>query len=108
MFSIGLAFLLAAATVFVRDLKDIIQVALLVGMYTTPVFYPINAVPPAFAAIFYSNPITYLIICFHDVFIFGHMAHPAAWGIAALMSLAALVGGFKVFRALKNAFGDVL
>jgi lipopolysaccharide transport system permease protein len=108
MFSIGLAFLLAAATVFVRDLKDIIQVALLVGMYTTPVFYPINAVPPAFAAIFYANPITYLIICFHDVFIFGRMAHPAAWSIAALMSLAALVGGFKVFRALKNAFGDVL
>ena len=54
------------------------------------------------------NPITYLILCFHDVFVFGHMAHPEAWGISLILSLATLVIGFKVFRALKNAFGNAL
>jgi lipopolysaccharide transport system permease protein len=108
MFSMGLAFLLAAATVFVRDLRDVIQVLLLVGMYSTPVFYPLNAIPQTFSAIFYLNPITYLILCFHDVFVFGHMAHPKAWGISLILSLVTLVIGFKVFRALKNAFGDAL
>jgi lipopolysaccharide transport system permease protein len=77
-------------------------------MYTTPIFYPLNAVPEAFTVLFYSNPITYLIMCFHDVFIFGHIAHPGAWITTMLLSLVALVGGYKVFRALENAFGDVL
>lgn len=108
IFSMGMAFLLGAVTVFVRDLRDIIQVLLLVGMYSTPIFYPLNAIPQTFSAIFYLNPITYLILCFHDVFVFGHMAHPEAWGISLILSLATLVIGFKVFRALKNAFGNAL
>lgn len=105
---IGLGLLLSAFGVFVRDLKDVVQVATVIGLYLLPVFYLPAMVPPAFRPLLYINPFSYLIWCYQDVYYFGRFEHPIAWVVLTTLSLAVLMTGAHVFRRLKPAFGNVL
>ena len=86
MLTVGLAFLLSAIGVFIRDLKDIVQVLTLIGVYLLPVLYLPAMVPELFRPLLYVNPFTYLIWCYHDVCYFGRLEHPVAWLVMVPLS----------------------
>jgi lipopolysaccharide transport system permease protein len=84
------------------------QLFSMAGMYLIPVVYLPTWVPDIFRPVMYANPFSYLIWCYQDVFYFGRIEHPAAWGIAAACSMVVLVMGFRLFRRLKPIFGNML
>ncbi|MBF0528297.1 MAG: ABC transporter permease [Deltaproteobacteria bacterium] len=104
----GVGLILSAIGVFFRDLKDFIQVALTVGMYTTPIFYFPESVPKQVKLILYLNPFTYVIQCFQDVCYYGEIAHPRAWGVSIGLTLISFIFGCRVFQRLKVYFGSYL
>ena len=104
----GLAFMLSAVGVYFRDLKDITQVSVVVGMYLLPVFYLPEMVPQLFRPLLYLNPFSYLIWCYQDACYFGRFEHPWAWLVLALMTLLSVYAGYGLFRRLKPTFGSVL
>lgn len=105
---IGLAFMVAAIGVYFRDVKDLVQVFALIGIYLVPAFYLPRAVPGQFRALLYINPFSYMVWCFQDVLYFGRMAHPWAWVIFTGMSVLIFVSGYRVFDRLKTMFGNLL
>jgi lipopolysaccharide transport system permease protein len=105
---VGFGLILAALGVFIRDLKDLVQVATVIGLYLVPVFYLPTMVPPVFRPLLYVNPFSYLIWCYHDVYYFGRIEHPAAWMVLVVFSAGLLLGGVHLFRRLKPMFGNVL
>lgn len=105
---IGVAFLLAAVSVFVRDLKDVVQLFCLAGMYLIPAFYLPAWVPDLFKPLLYLNPFSYLVWCYQDALYFGRIEHPWAWAVTFFGSLLVFVLGYRVFRRLKPSFGNVL
>ncbi len=105
---VGFGLLLSAFGVFIRDLKDVVQVATVIGLYLLPVFYLPAMVPEVFRPLLYANPFSYLIWCYQDVYYFGRFEHPMAWVVLTILSLATLTLGAVVFRRLKPAFGNVL
>jgi lipopolysaccharide transport system permease protein len=105
---IGVGFLLSATSVFLRDLKDFVQLLCLAGMYLIPVFYLPAWVPDVFKPILYLNPFSYLVWCYQDALYFGRIQHPWAWVATTVGSLAVFIVGYRVFRRLKPAFGNVL
>jgi lipopolysaccharide transport system permease protein len=104
----GIAMMLASLGVFVRDLKDVVQVLTLVGVYLVPVFYLPAMVPDTFRTLLYLNPFTYLIWCFQDVCYFGRIEHPIAWVVTPLLSVVFFAVGWRMFRRLKPLFGNAL
>jgi len=104
----GLSFLLSAIGVYLRDLKDIIQVVLLLGMYLLPIFYLPSMVPAMFRPLLYLNPFSYIIWCYQDVCYFGRIEHPWAWVVASALAVIFFAAGWVVFRRLKPMFGNVL
>jgi lipopolysaccharide transport system permease protein len=104
----GLSLLLAAIGVYLRDLKDIIQVVLLLGMYLLPIFYLPSMVPVMFRPLLYLNPFSYIVWCYQDVCYFGRIEHPWAWVVASALAVIFFVTGWVVFRRLKPMFGNVL
>jgi lipopolysaccharide transport system permease protein len=105
---IGVAFLFSATSVFLRDLKDFVQLFCLAGMYLVPAFYLPAWVPDSFKPLLYLNPFSYLVWCYQDALYFGRIEHPWAWVVTSLGSVAVFVLGYRVFRRLKPAFGNVL
>lgn len=105
---IGLSFFLGSLGVFVRDLKDILQVLTLVGVYLMPVLYLPAMVPSVFRPLLYLNPFSYLIWCYQDACYYGRIEHPVAWLITPVMAAVAFSAGARLFGRLKPMFGNAL
>jgi len=105
---LGLAYLFSCVGAFIRDLKDVVQLFSLVGVYLMPAFYLPDMVPSAFRPILYVNPFSYLIWCYQDVVYFGRIEHPYSWVIFGLISLGTLLLGVRVFAKLKPNLAGAL
>ncbi len=106
--SIGLAFMLAALTCFVRDLREFVGVFCMVAMYITPAVYLPEWVPIPFQPLLYMNPFSYLTWVYQDTLFFGAILHPWSWAILLVMSVLSLAGGYRLFKKLKPYYGNVL
>jgi lipopolysaccharide transport system permease protein len=104
----GAAYLLASLGVYFRDLKDVVQVLLAVGLFALPVLYNPHATPAWLTTVQVLNPISAFVWCYQDALYFGYVAHPLAWVAAPLIGLVALIVGYTVFQRAKHGFGDVL
>jgi len=122
MFISGLAMLLSAANVFVRDIMQAVPMLLTFWMFTTPVFYDLNALlgtdaykaPPgevdwlglAGTAMHY-NPMAILLGIYRAMFSFGAVPFPLV-GFLKLTLVSALVlwGGYAYFLRSKGRFAD--
>ena len=104
----GTCYILAAVGPYFRDVKDLVQVFCLVGMYFMPIFYLPAWVPETVRPFLYFNPFSYLAWCYQDCLYFGRFDHPWAWLVFALGSFVLSYTGYRVFRRLKPCFGSVL
>lgn len=105
---LGLAYALAAIGVFFRDIREIIQLYLTVGLFISPILYPLDAAPTALRVLAYLNPITPVILMFQDLMIHRALAHPLSWIAAACLALVAIQLGYGLFRRLRPIMSDAL
>jgi len=108
IFSVGLGWLLASLAVYFRDLKELVMIVLLVGMFVTPVLYLESSIPPAFKWPILLNPMTHLINMYRDVLFYGSINHPWSFVIFGSLSLIIFIFGFYFFEKLKPFFANVL
>jgi lipopolysaccharide transport system permease protein len=108
VFLCGVSLLLSSVAIFFRDIKDIVQLYTLIGLYVAPIFYFMDWVPVKVRFVLYLNPMTYFILMFHDVAYHGTLQSPMVWGAATGIALASLLGGAWLFNHLKPQFGSYL
>lgn len=104
LFSVGLSLILAAVTVYFRDIAHLYSVLILVWMYLTPIFYPIEMLPDKIRWILVWNPmyqyIRYFRLIIMDGVIPGWRANLFCLGIGA----AVLIIGTAIFHKLQKNF----
>lgn len=108
MLCVGFTLILSAVGVFLRDLKDIVNLLLFVGIYIAPVFYSLEKVPGALKLLVLLNPFTYVVIAFQDATFTGVIAHPWAWTTFAILSVVAYWVGVRLFALCRPFFGSHL
>jgi lipopolysaccharide transport system permease protein len=106
--TVGLAMILSAVGVFIRDLKDIVQILTIIGIYLLPVLYLPAMVPDLFRPLLYLNPFTYLIWCYQDVCYFGRFEHPSAWIVTFVLCILMFAIGWRLFQRVRPMFGNAL
>jgi lipopolysaccharide transport system permease protein len=106
LFGLGLA--LASLTSFIRDIKDVVILSSVAGVYLIPAFYLPQWVPQLFRPILYVNPLSYLIWVFQDCLYYGSLEHWWAWLVMSALALASMWGGFVLFRRLRPHIANVL
>lgn len=105
---VGVAYLLSAIGVFFRDIKDLVQVSMLLSTYLMPIVYLPEWVPEVLRPLLYLNPFSYMIWCYQDVLYYGRFEHPYAFVVFCGGALVVFYGGFRLFRKLKPHFGNAL
>jgi lipopolysaccharide transport system permease protein len=104
----GVAYALAAVSVFVRDTREVVRLFALSGAYLMPVFYLPEWTPRLFQPLLYLNPFSYMAWAYQDALYFGRFDHPWAWVVFIAGSLLTFVFGYRAFRKLSPMFGNVL
>jgi lipopolysaccharide transport system permease protein len=105
---LGMAFAIASIGVFVRDVRDVVQLYLTIGLFISPILFPLEAAPTLLRWAAYFNPLTPAVLVIQDVLVHGAVLHPLAWFIAPVLALLLLEAGFGLFRVLRPGMGDAL
>lgn len=107
--TIGIAYVVAGLTVFLRDIPQTVAVVVNLWFYLTPIVYPIAKVPKEFQQwILWLNPIATIVEVYRDIMLVGKIQHGGEWLVASLLAGAVLYGGARLYRHLRPAFADVL
>lgn len=108
LFLLGASFAISAIGVFLRDIREIVQMYTLIGIYVAPIFYFMNWVPERLRFLVYLNPITMFIENFHDAAYYGGIRSWTVWLVALLTGAIAAWLGAMIFARLKPHFGSYL
>jgi lipopolysaccharide transport system permease protein len=103
----GLVYIIAAAGVFLRDIRNIIQLFLMMGLFVHPILYAPGTVPKWTAMAFQALPFSHVIWIYRDV-VMGRIEHPASWLIAPALGIASVMIGYRTFQFGRHMFGDAL
>ncbi|GAB3348333.1 ABC transporter permease [Lysobacter tyrosinilyticus] len=106
--TMGIAWMLAAVGVFVRDIGQITAVLTTVLLFLSPVFYPVSNMPERYRPWINSNPLTFIIEQSRTVLLLDGSPD---WGGVVKYSLIAVVVaaiGFWIFQKMRRGFADVL
>jgi lipopolysaccharide transport system permease protein len=107
----GLGLYCAAESVKYRDLRQIIPVLIQLGVYATPVFYPVEVIgrviPSKFLPIYSLNPMVGLIEGFRWSIV-GRSVHldPIAISISVIETILILGFGLRHYRKTEMTFAD--
>jgi lipopolysaccharide transport system permease protein len=111
----GLALLLSALNVKLRDLGVILEVVLMAWFYLTPVFYSmaqvVEWVPSQYLRIYMLNPMTGIVLAYRWSLLGRelpgvHVGHQAL--LAGALSVGVFAVGVAVFQRLKKRFVEEL
>jgi ABC-type polysaccharide/polyol phosphate export permease len=112
-FMLGMAYLVSTATVFVRDVAQLVPLGMTVWFFFSPIFY-FGLQPGAeqYEWLLKINPIFHLMAMYRAIFVFEPRTMAlfpwASMGIFAAIAFVLVIAGYKVFVRYKVDFADEL
>ena len=100
----GMGMIVSGLSVKFQDVTHLYSVFTMVLMYATPLFYPIEAVPPQVAALIRLNPMYVFITLFRELLLYGRMPGVGMWLSGAAMAALVFALGAWVFSRLQKTF----
>jgi len=110
MLLLGLSLVTSSLAVFIKDITQIIAVALQIGFWITPILWSINMIPERYQSLFKLNPMFYIVEGYRDTMIngvwFWHRYNQGFYFWFVTISLFFI--GALLFKKLRPHFSDVL
>ena len=110
VFSLGLSYITSAIVVFFRDLQQIINIALQIGMWATPILWDISMLSDKMKPLFKLNPMVYIVngyrsALYEQEWFFEHFYSSTYFWI---FTVTLFCIGSLIFKRLKVHFADVM
>ena len=106
--SVGLGFWMSAINVMYRDVRYAIPFLIQLGLFLTPVIYPVSIVPKGYEWVLYLNPMAGIIETFRACLI-GYKGVPIFGLILSIiMTVIFFITGVFFFRRMEKRFADVV
>lgn len=107
LLAFGIGLWLAALNVEYRDIQVVIPFVLQVGMYVTPVVYPLTALPLKYQKLARLNPMTGVVELLRALLLgTPYSAYGFAWSV--FVGLTLFFGGLYYFRKKERDFIDIV
>ncbi|WP_121119926.1 ABC transporter permease [Croceibacterium ferulae] len=105
---LAFAYIIAAINVSLRDVEQILPIALQLGYYVTPIFFSMSNVPGEFHGAFLANPMTHIITAYRDIIMYGQWPAWTSLGIIVAGSGLLLILGLRIFKHAQYRFLEEL
>ena len=112
--AVGIIYLTSALCVFFRDMAQLVNIVLQIGVWATPIMWNfdgmIDRIPHWLAVVLQLNPMYYITNGYRDSFIsgVGFWEHPGLTIYFWCFTLFVFMFGTQVFKKLQPQFADVL
>ncbi len=106
--SLGIMWLLSSLGVYVRDIGQVIGVVTTSLMFTTPIFFPLEALPIEWRSLILLNPLTLPIEATRGFLVLNRWPDWLALLLLTLWSALFSWAGFIFFQKTRRGFADVL
>lgn len=106
--SLGVMWFLASLGVFVRDVHHAVGLAVQALLFTTPVFYPLESVPPGLQRFILVNPLAGPVDDFRRAALWGLPPDWLRLGLWVPLTAVVMVLGYAWFMSTKRALADVI
>jgi len=104
----GLGLIFAILSVFLRDIKEVVNVATQFWFWLTPIVYVATIIPERWSAVFLLNPIYHTTKAYRDALILGQTPDLTSLAIIAAVGFALLALGIYLGRQLERDIRDFL
>ncbi len=104
LFTVGIGFILAAISVFLRDMFYIYGVLITLWTYLTPIMYDIKMLNPTFAFILKFNPLYQFINFSRTIILYNSCPTIGQFAGCAVSSLVFLLAGIIIFKKNQDKF----
>lgn len=108
LFTFGLGLLLSAMNLFYRDVQYIVQLALTLWFYLTPILYATEFFPQQYRWIFKLNPLAVFMNAYREVLLGGGVLNWGSLGIGVMVSVILFAVAYRLFKKLEGTFADVV
>ncbi|MFM8343375.1 MAG: ABC transporter permease [Betaproteobacteria bacterium] len=106
--TLGLGWLLAAVGTYIRDVGDVLAMAMGALLFLSPVFYDASTLPPALQAPLGLNPLAVVMTQTRQVVLAGQWPAWDAWAAVMLAAVALALVGAALFARVRSGFADVV
>lgn len=106
LFTLGLAYFMAAIHVTFRDTQHLLNIALMLAFYLTPIFYDAGVIPDKYKPLYNLNPMVHIVDSYRAILMRGE--GPAVWPLVILAILTALLlfAGYTLFVHMSHRFAE--
>jgi ABC-type polysaccharide/polyol phosphate export permease len=108
-FTLGVALFASAVVVYLRDLRHALPLILQLGLFVTPVAFPLDVVSQSYRLAYVAlNPLAAVIDAYRRTVLFGRPPASGLFAVAALTAAVTLVLGYWLFKRLETGIADVV
>ncbi len=104
MFTLGFGFILAAVSVFLRDMFYIYGVVITLWTYMTPIMYSFSMISEEIQWIFKLNPLYWFIKFARDIILYNQVPALNVWIYSFICGFGFLVLGAFIFKKNQDKF----
>lgn len=108
VFTIGIGLILATWTAYFRDVRHLLEVALAVLFWTTPIVYELRQVPERLRLLLLLSPVSPFVVAYQQLFFYREWPDATVWLMASAHALGAFVTGALLFLSFEDAFTEQL
>jgi lipopolysaccharide transport system permease protein len=108
LFTIGVAMILATATAFFRDVRHLLEVALQVLFWTTPIVYELALIPERMRLLVLMSPMSPFVVAYQKIFFSRQWPEPTVWLMAGTYAVGAFIIGTTLVLAFEDRFAEQL
>ena len=108
LFVMGISWALASLGVYLRDIRQVVGIAVQALIFLTPIFYPASILPENIQFLIYINPLTPVVELMRDVVCWGRLPSLEIWVAGSVASVIVAMLGFAWFQKTRKGFADVI
>ncbi|MFY0607980.1 MAG: ABC transporter permease [Cyclobacteriaceae bacterium] len=107
MAALGTGIWLSALTIRYRDFKHVVPFLIQIGLYATPIAYPVSMVPEKYQLLYHLNPMAAITEGFRFAFFGLESLHPFAY-ISVVVIVSLFNSGIWYFKRMERTMADLV
>jgi ABC-type polysaccharide/polyol phosphate export permease len=106
LFTIGVGLILATSAAFFRDVRHLVEIALAIMFWLTPIVYELSNVGPPLRQVIFLTPLSPFVFAYQEIFYYRQWPDAVVWSATVGYAAIALAVGLWLIVRYEDSFAE--